>query len=111
MYKRCHSSVTRHEIVVRRDGDRRLFEDHINAMSPEQCQCFRACFEHELSPPAEDDDVGLMSEEFLQVCWLNARVMVGSGLGPVPLPAAPRPKLGIAMFAQTVDIEFAPGVA
>ena len=61
MYERCHASITRRQIVVFRDGNRRLFEDHINAMSPDQCQCFRACFEHELSPAAEDDNFGLTS--------------------------------------------------
>jgi hypothetical protein len=111
MYERGNSSITRDQIVVFRDGNRRLFEDHINAMSTEQCQGFRACFEHELSPAAEDDHVWLASEKFLQIRWLNTRLMVGSGLSPVPLPSAPGPKLGIDMFAQSVDVEFTPSMA
>lgn len=111
MYERSNSSVTRDQIVVCRDGNRRLFEDHINAMSTEQYQGFRACFEHKLSPAAEDDHVWLASEKFLQIRWLNARLVVGSGLIPVPLPSAPGLKLGINMCAQSVDVEFAPSMA
>jgi hypothetical protein len=61
MYERGYSSITRHQIVVFRDGNRRLFEDHINAVCPEQCQSLRAYFEHEFSPAAEDDHVWLTS--------------------------------------------------
>jgi hypothetical protein len=101
----------RHQVVVLRDGDRRFFEDHLYVMSSQQCQCFRAGFELEFSPAAENDDCGLESEEFLHVCWLDTRLMVGSGFDPVPLPCAARPELGVAISAQSLDVELAPTVA
>jgi hypothetical protein len=61
-------------------------------MTPEQIHCLRAYLEPELSSAAEDHNLGLVTEEFLEVCRLNAGVVVGSGLSPVPLPSATGPQ-------------------
>src|SRR5207244_7155045 len=72
-------------------------------------EALRARPELELLPAAQHHDLASMHQELLDVGGLDARVVMGPGLVPVPRPSATGPELEVLAGTNPVHFHPAPG--
>lgn len=110
MQKRGDSAALARKSVVLFDRFTSLLLYDVDPAFCEDPEGVGTRIESKVASPAQDDDVGLVLEELVDVRWLNARTMFGLGLFPIPSSSATRPKLGVTKTSETFDIEVAPAV-
>jgi hypothetical protein len=64
-----------------------------------------------LASSTQHDDVRPMLHEFHEVGRLNAGLVSGAGLLPVPRPASTRPELRVSQLADALDFDRSRSVA
>jgi hypothetical protein len=88
----------------------RLVAHRLHSVPLEQCHGFGTDAQPALPAAAQHDEIKFMLDQFVDVCRLDARAMLGAGLPPVPGPAATWPHLRIPEPTEPLDLDVAPAV-
>ena len=111
MKKGCHAPALRGQTVVFLDRSPRLVTNDGYVTRLEKSESGWRCLEPTLASSTQHDDVRPVLDEFHEVGRLNAGLVLGAGLVPVPGPASTRPQLRVSQLADALDVDRAPSVA
>jgi hypothetical protein len=96
------------EVVVKVDCRLRFLDMDVHAAVAQEPEGRIAGLEAELHAPGQDDHPVAVLEELIDVGGLNARIVIGPGLSPVPRAATAGPQLEVLARSDALDLHATP---